>query len=151
MAAGNWIVYDSAKVYMADGTMDMNSNTFKVMLCKNAYSPLRSSHTIKSQVTDEVDAVNGYTAGGVALTSVTYTQSAGVATWDCADPTWTASGGSIAQARIAVIYNDTVSSPVKPLVCYCIMDTTDVTATVGQILTIQMSASGILTLSGATT
>lgn len=148
MAAGNWIMYDSAKVYIGDGTIDLDSHVFKVLLTSNSYTPNRSTQTVKADVTGELSTGNGYTAGGATLASVTWTQSSGTATFDSADPAWTASGGSIGPFRNAVIYDDTSASDV--LLCYCILDSSDLTATNGQTATIVMNASGILTLSGAT-
>lgn len=148
MAAGNWIMYDSAKEYIGDGTIDLDSHTFKVMLCTNSYTPNRATHTVKADVTNELSTANGYTAGGAALTSVTWTQTGGTAKFDAADPTWTASGGSIGPFRIAVIYDDTAAS--DELLCYCVLESSDLTATDGQTITLALNASGILTLSGAT-
>jgi hypothetical protein len=149
MAAGNWILYDSAKASIGDGTFDMNSHTFRIQLHSSSYTPNRATQTVRADLTNELSTANGYTAAGAALGSLTFNQSSGTATWDAADPSWTASGGSIT-ARYAVIYDDTAAS--DNLVCYCLLDTApaDVTATAGQTLTIQFSASGIFTLSGAT-
>jgi hypothetical protein len=73
-------------------------------------------------------------------------------TFDCDNPVWTASGGSIV-ARFGVIYkNATVNTIVKPLLCVCLLEAVgpaDVTATTTNTLTITMNAAGVLTLSGA--
>lgn len=148
MAAGNFILFNQAKASIGDGLFDMNSHTFRIQLHSSSYTPALT-HSVRADLTNELATANGYTAAGAALGSLTFNQTSGVATWDAADPSWTASGGSIT-ARYAVIYNDTSAS--DSLVCYCLLDTTpaDVTATTGQTLTIQFSASGIFTLSGAT-
>ena len=147
MAAGNWIMYNSARAYIGDGTIDLNSHTFKVMLTSNSYTP-SASHTQKSNVTNEVANGNGYTSGGATLTSVTFNYSGTTATWDAADPSWTGSSGSIGPFRIAVIYDDSAAN--DELVCYCILDSADITVTAGSTFTIQFNASGILSLTGAT-
>jgi len=87
----------------------------------------------------------GYTAGGQALTSVTWTNSSGTMKFTSANPTWTADGGAIA-ARYAVIYD--VTDAGAGLLCYCLLDDTpaDVTATSGNAFVIQMNAAGIFTL-----
>jgi len=146
MAAGNWIMYNSARKYIGDGTIDLDSHTFKCMLTSNSYTP-SASHTVKADVTNEVANGNGYTAGGATLSSVTFNYSGTTATWDAADISWTASGGSIGPIRIAVIYDDTAAN--DELVCYCILDTADITVSNSSVFTIQLNASGILTLSGA--
>lgn len=148
MAAGNWIMYDNAKLEIAKNTIDLDSHTFKVQLHTNSYTPNRSTHTVRADLTNELSTANGYTATGQALTSVTVTNSSGTTTFDAADPAWTASGGSIGPFRIAVIYDDTHAS--DALLAYCILESSDLTATAGQTATIALSASGILTLSGAT-
>ena len=155
MAAGKWKLYEIAKVYLGDGTLDMNTNTFKMAL----FASTSNCNTLSGQVnfaslTNELTTANGYTAGGVTLTSPTYTNASGTVTWTFgANPVWTASGGSIT-ARFAVIYaSGTLNGVVNPIVCVSLLDTTpaDVTVTSGNTLTISITGSGVLQLSGATT
>lgn len=148
MAAGNWIMYDSAKEYIGDGTIDLDTHTFKIQLHTNTYTPNRATQSVRADLSNELSTGSGYTAGGATLGSVTWAQSSGTATFDAADPTWTASGGTIGPFRIAVIYDDTAAS--DELLCYCVLDSSDISATDGQTVTIALNASGILTLSGAT-
>ena len=156
MAASKWKIYDFAKKYLGDGTLDMDvtSNMQIALFLSTSNADTLSVGTgVYGDLTNEVANANGYTTGGVALTGETWTRAADVTTFDCADPVWTASGGSIT-ARFAVIYvNATVNSIVKPLICVCLLDTTpaDVIATSGNTLTIAMNASGVFSLSGATT
>lgn len=140
--------YHSFYEYIADGTIDLDTHTFKVALVASTYTPSASTHTVFADVTNELSTANGYTAGGATLGTVTWTQSGGTATFDAADTQWTASGGSIT-ARYAVIYDDTPTTPADPLVAYILLDTTpaDVTATDGNNFTLTWNASGILTLS----
>lgn len=140
--------YQSFREYMADGSIDLDTDTFKVMLVSSSYTPNAGTHTAKADVTNELSTANGYTAGGATLGSVTWSRSGGTVTFDADDTTWTASGGSIT-ARYAVIYDDTSTSPSADLlVAYILLDTTpaDVTATDGNTLTLQWNASGIFTL-----
>ena len=156
MAAGKFKVYDFAKLYLGDGTLDLNDTTnWKLALFQSTSNcnTLGVGTGIYTDLTNEVANANGYLTGGVAVTGITYNQTAGVATFDCDNAAWTASGGSIT-ARFAVLYkNATVNSIVKPLYCVCLLDVTpaDVTVTDGNTLTIQINVSGITTLSGATT
>jgi hypothetical protein len=142
--AASLTFYNSFREYVADGTIDLDTHTFKVMLTSSSYTP-SASHTQKSSVTNELSTANGYTAGGATLGSVTWGHSGGTATLDAADTVWTASGGSIV-ARYAVIYDDTATN--DELVCYILLDTTpaDVTTADGNTLTLQWNASGILTI-----
>ncbi len=137
--------YDSFREFSMDGTIDLDSHTFKVLLTSSSYTPSASTHTQKSDVTNELSTANGYTAGGATLGSVTWAHSGGTATFDAADTVWTASGGSIV-ARYAVIYDDTASN--DELVAYILLDTApaNVTTTDGNTLTLQWNASGIFTL-----
>jgi len=142
--AASLTFYNSFREYVADGTIDLDTHTFKVMLVASGYTP-SAAHTVKADVTNELSTANGYTAGGATLGSVTWGHSGGTATFDAADTVWTASGGSIV-ARYAVIYADTAAN--DELVCYILLDTTpaDVTTTAGNTLTLQWNASGILTI-----
>ena len=148
MAAGNWIMYNSAREYIGDGVIDLDTHTFKILLTSNSYTP-SAAHSTLSNITNQVANGNGYTTGGATLTSVTWGHSGTTATWDAANVSWTATGGSIGPIRIAVIYDDTPTSPADPLVCYCILDSADITVSNGSTFTIAFNASGILTLSGA--
>lgn len=152
-AAGKWKLYDSAKEYIGDGTIDLDTNTFKLALFTSSSNANTLTNATLSALTNQVAGANGYTTGGETLTSVTWGQTGGVATFDAADVVWTASGGSIT-ARFGVIYRSgTVGSVTDALLAVCLLDTApaDVTATDGNTLTIQFNASGIFTLSGATT
>lgn len=158
MAAGKVKLYESAKLYLADGTFDLDDSTnWKVALflsTSNA-NTLGGTNDVYGDLTNEHSNANGYTTGGVALSGVTWTQTGGTATFDASDysPYATASGGSIT-ARFGVIYkNATVNTIVKPLLGVFLLDSTpaDVTTTTGNTLTITWNASGIFTLSGAST
>lgn len=154
-AAGKWKMYDLAKKYVGDGTHDLDDTTnwkMALFLSTSNCNTLSVGTAVYGDLTNEHANANGYMTGGVAIGSETWTNSAGTITFDAADGVWTASGGSIT-ARFAVIYrNATVNSIVKPLLCVCLLDTApaDVTATSGNTLTVQNNASGVLTLSGAT-
>ncbi len=153
MAAGKFKVYEQGKKHLSDGTFDLDSNTFKITLHSSASNAnTLSTSSAFSDITNELTTANGYTAGGITLTSVTWTNSSGTMTFTCAAVTWTASGGSIA-ARFAVIRaSGTLNSIVDPILAVCLMDTTpaDVSATNGNTLTITPNGSGLFTLSGAT-
>ena len=149
MAADAWKVYDKAKEYIGDGTIDLDGDTFKVVLCTVTSNATTQTLQLYASLTEELGTANGYTAAGDTPGSVTWTESSGTVTFDSADPAWTASGGSIT-ARYAVLYDDTPSSPADPLIAYCLMDNApaDVTVTDGNTLTIQLNASGYFQVSG---
>lgn len=108
--------YNKFQVFTKDlieGKHNFASNTFKVMLTNTA--PV-NTNTIKADLT-EISAGNGYTAGGTA-TTITSSTSSGVAKVTGTDIVFTASGGTIGPLRYAVLYNDTQTSPAKPLVAW---------------------------------
>ena len=153
-AAGKWKLYDSAKLHLADGTFDMDNASLglKMALFLSTSNCNTLTHDVYGDLTNEHANANGYTTGGIALTNETWADNAGTITFDCDNVIWTAAGGSIV-ARFAVIYCDaTVNTIVKPLLCVSLLDTApaDVTATTGNTFTVAINASGVFTLSGAT-
>jgi hypothetical protein len=143
MPAGKWKVYDIAKKYLADGTLDLDETTNWKMALLSSTSNANSlalATPVYGSLTAELVTGNGYTLGGVAITAISLVNAANVLTWDIGDA-----------ARFAVVYKDaTVNGIIKPILCVCLLDTlpADVTATAGNTLTIVINAAGILTLSG---
>ena len=90
---------------LVEGIHDWNAHTFKVMLTLTA--PI-ATNSVKSDLT-EIAGGNGYTAGGTATTIAT-SETTGTTTVTGTEVIFTASGGSIANFRYAVLYNDTSAS-----------------------------------------
>ena len=153
-AAGKFKVYDFAKKYIGDGTIDLDDTTnWKAALFQSTSNcnTLGVGTGVYGDLTNETANGNGYLTGGVAITGITWVRAADVITFDFDNPAWSASGGNIV-ARFMVIYkNATVNSIVKPLLCVVLLDTTpaDVTIVDGRTTTITINASGAFTLSGA--
>lgn len=126
-----------------EGPMDLLSDTIKVLLTSSTYTPNQTSHTVKSDVTNELSNGNGYTTGGETLGSKTYAVSSLVTTFDAADTAWTSATFT---ADNAVIYDDTPTSPADPLISYVDMGDQSVSAAT---FTLQWHSSGILTLTVA--
>jgi hypothetical protein len=155
-AAGKWKVYEYAKEYLMDGTHDLDNTglgySMALFLSTSNANTLSVGTGVYGDLTNEHANANGYTTGGQAITGEAWTHSGGTVTFDCDNVTWTASGGPIT-ARFAVIYvNATVNTIVKPLLAVCLLDTApaDVTATDTNTFTISINASGVFTLTGAT-
>src|SRR5690349_9425105 len=85
---------------------NLQTDTLKVMLSDTL--PVRTN-TVKANIT-EIAAGNGYSAGGLTATLVSDGQTSGVYKLTLAQPILTASGGSVAQFRYAVLYNSTPAS-----------------------------------------
>lgn len=97
---------------LIDGKHNFSSNTFKVMLTNTA--PV-ATNAVKADIT-EISAGSGYTAGGTA-TTITAATSSGTAKVTGTNVVFTSSG-TIGPFRYAVLYNDTQTSPAKPLVSW---------------------------------
>jgi hypothetical protein len=98
---------------LAEGVHNLETNALKIMLTLTA--PV-NTNSVKADLT-EIAAGNGYTAGGIPITSVTSAQTAGtykLAT-SMTDPVWTATG-AMAAFRYVALWNDTPTSPADPLI-----------------------------------
>ena len=93
---------------------DFGADTFKLLLTNSA--PL-VTNTLKANLT-EISAGNGYTAGGATISLTSSSQTSGLYKWNVVDVVISASGGSIGPFRYPVVYNDTPSSPLDPLVMF---------------------------------
>ena len=140
MAAGTWTFTNGGRTKLLDGTFDIDTDSWKMAQFLST-SNIGAASTTYAGVTNEHANANGYTTGGIAVT-LTLAGTSTVTVDVSTDPVWTASGGSIT-SRFSVIYE--VSGNV---LCYCLNDSTpaDVTATDGNTLTVQISASGVFTL-----
>lgn len=153
MAAGKFKLYEKSKLWLSDGTFDLDDNTnwrMLLFLSTSNVNDLTLASPILANLTNQHANANGYTTDGLAITP-TWTQSGGVATFDATDPVWTAAGGSITARFGVIIKNATVNGIVKPALAICLLDTTpaDVTATTGNTFTVTINASGIFASSGA--
>lgn len=59
------LIYNSVLGDMARGNVDFDTDTFFCMLVTSGYTENKKTHTKRSDVTSEVAATGGYTAGGV--------------------------------------------------------------------------------------
>lgn len=143
-AASALILYDSFAELLGDGTIDLDTHTFKMALLDSGYTPSQAHDQYADVSADEIANGAGYTTGGQALAGVTWGQASGVAAFDSDPVQWIASGGPIT-ARYAVIYDDTASG--KPLVGYVLLDTApaDKTATDTNTFTVTPNAGGWFT------
>lgn len=135
--------YDHFLESLGDGTLDMDTDTFKLALLDNTHI-FNAANTVFADVSgDEIAAGNGYVAGGNTLTTVTYAQTAGVVKFDSDDIIFTASGGPIATSRFCALYDTTAANSLLALID---MDA-DKTPGDGDTLTIQIDAgNGVFTI-----
>ena len=98
--------------------IDWDTDTIKVALLTNAYTPDQDVHNYLDDVVANEVSGTGYTAGGNTLANKTnsYNSGTNVITLDADDTTWSS---STITARYAVIYDATpATNATKPLIGY---------------------------------
>lgn len=143
MAATAWAFYNSAKEYIGDGTIDLDTDNFFMTLHTSAANVDDSTISSFASCDNEIADGNGYSTSGKALASVTWATGASASEmrFDAAATIWSASGGSIANVKFAVIR---VSG--GQVLCRSTLSTSQFTVTDGNTLTVTPSANGIFEL-----
>lgn len=102
------IIYHNFLAEQAVGNIDFDTDVLKVALLGSGYTP-DADHTKWTNVSgNEIANGYGYTAGGITVSgSVVDDDSDDQVKYSIANPSWTASGGSIGPARYGVLYDDT--------------------------------------------
>lgn len=85
---------------------NLSSDTLKVALTNSA--PV-ATNTVLANIT-QISGSNGYTTGGTAPGTVTYTNSSGTSKLVCADVVFTSVTGNMGPFRYVVLYNDTAAN-----------------------------------------
>ncbi len=138
-------LYDNFPLYACKkliNDLSSGSTTIKVALCTSSYTPNVSTHTTFNDITNEVPATGGYSAGGQALTTKAWTNSGHVCTFDADDPAWASS--TIAACRYVILYDATVAGATNQyLIGY--WDLGQDYSTASSTLTLVLSGSGIFT------
>ena len=146
MAATAWSFYNSFREKLGEGDFDLSGTSvgFLMALHTSAASALVNTKTLSTQASlaNEVAYGNGYATGGASVTSRTW---ASVATdkyrFDSTAVVWTATGGTIANIKYAVVYQAG-----GKLVCFSKLTTSQFTLAEDNTLTVTPSASGIFEL-----
>jgi hypothetical protein len=110
------LIYNSFVDDMARGAIDLDTDTFKVLLVTSSYTPNKDTDLKRSAVTNEVSGT-GYTAGGVtSACTVTKDTANDRVTLSFAAVNWAT---STITARAAVIYKSRGGAASSDeLVCY---------------------------------
>lgn len=140
------VVYNAFKKYLANGAVDLDTDTIKVMLVTSGYTPDQDAHDFRDDITNEVSGT-GYTAGGATLANKAVTQdnTDNEAVFDADDVTWST---STITARGAVLYKSRGgASSADELLCYFDF-TSDKTSTASD-FTIQWNSEGIINIGDA--
>jgi len=147
MAAAAWSFYNSFREYLGEGDFDLSGTSVDFMLAlhTSAASANINTATLSTQASlgNECANGNGYATGGASVTGRTWAAgaSAGVFRWDSTSRIFTATGGTIANIKYAVIYKSG-----GKLVCFSKLTTSQFTLADANTLTITPSASGIFEL-----
>lgn len=145
MAAGTFTLMRRALPKLANGAIDIDTHALKLALTTSVQALTddfagASTDCRYADLTAEVVGVN-YTAGGSALTTVTWTRAGAVVTLDADDVSWAT---STITARYGVLYADGATN--KDIIGYFLCDSTpaDVSSVAGTFL-VSWNASGIFT------
>jgi hypothetical protein len=144
MAAGAWTFYNEFKKYLGDGSIDLDANTWRMSLFTSASNAATATLSVVSEVTNEVTEANGYSSSGKALTGVTWATGASASEmrFDSTAVIWTATGGTIPNAKIAVLWKEGASAGARKLMAYSLLSTSQFTIGSGNTLTVTPSANG---------
>jgi len=123
MAVGNFTWFNQALKKIADGTININGTSFKAVLTTVSQSIDKtfagtSTNCRYADLTAELTTANGYTAGGVALTSELLTRAANVVKWTADPISWSLSGAI--NFKYLIIYDDAATN--KDLLCFVDFD-----------------------------
>jgi len=129
------------------GVHNLHTNALKMALTNSA--PNIATQALLSDITQIANG-NGYTTGGFTLSGITFTLDSAVAELIASDLVITASGGTMATWRYPVLYDDTPSSPLDPLIGYLDVGS-GISLADGQSRTLDFSATlGLLRLGAGT-
>ena len=108
--AGEIYLFNIAKEWEGDGTLDMDGHTFKAALVTSSVTPAASTAApcwgaggTTNLATNEVTPGGNYSAGGVALTTVTWAESGGTVTFDSDNVTWAQDASNPTNARWMIV------------------------------------------------
>lgn len=139
------LVYNSLFEKLMNGEIDFDTDTIKIALLKDTYSPDAAHDTWADIKADQVTGVTGYnnTAGGSALAGVTIADKK----LDATNPVWTITGTLTCAYAVIYKYIDDAGSPddTSPLVC--LLDLGGNKSVTDGNFTIEFHANGIITWS----
>ncbi len=128
---------------LATKVHNLDTDTLKIMLVSSP-APV-ATNAVKANLT-EITAQNGYPAGGLPAVFSSGAQTSGTFKLVLADVTFTGSGGPFGPFQYAVLYNDTPTSPAKPLIAFWDYGT-PITITNGNSFTVDLDqVGGVFTL-----
>lgn len=127
--AGTWKWYGNGLLNVLNGNIDLNTDTFKIMLTTSTYTPNQDTDDFRSDVTNEVGNSGTYASGGGAVTvSTSYDSATNEVRVNLTDVSFTS---ATITARTAVLYKSRGgAATADELVGYC-TESGDVSSTAG--------------------
>lgn len=127
--AGTWKWYGNGLLNVLNGNIDLNTDTFKIMLTSSTYTPNQDADDFRSDVTNEVGASGTYaTGGGTCTVSTSYDSATNEVRVSLTDVSFTS---ATITARTAVLYKSRGgAATADELVAYC-TESGDVSSTAG--------------------
>jgi hypothetical protein len=154
MAATAWQLYNTAKRYIGNGTIELGAGNFKMALFRTSSNASTFTLSTFASLTAQISATGGYVSGGKALVPATGQWTTGASakqmkfTYSTVGLTFTASGASLTNIRYAVItYGASAAvASARKLVCFCQLSSAQFTVTSPNTLTVLPAATGVFTL-----
>lgn len=108
MARGDFTVFEEFAADLGAEKHLLASDTLKLGIVDNTLTPTvsDSTPTWSDYSANEVSTAGGYTANGITLTTVTYTEAAGVATLNADNITISQNGSGFTDGYWGILYND---------------------------------------------
>lgn len=141
MAASAWTIYNAAKRYLVNGTLDLDTNTIKAYLLKSTSNASTFTLSTQAALTNPVSGGGYKGAKALTLLSVKVGASAKQSKWSAAPSIWTASGANIGSIMYCVL---AVSA--GKVICWSKLSTAAFNVTTGNTLTLNMATTGIFTI-----
>lgn len=146
MAAAAWKVYNEAKAYIVNGTVDLDAATLRMALHKSTSNASTFTLSTYASINNVVNA-SGYTGVKNLTASVVAGATASTYKFTFGSVIFTASGADITSIMYAVIY---VSN--GKAICWSKLSTGAFSVTSGNTLTVAPNATGgAFTISGGST
>lgn len=151
MAAGAWTFYNKAKRNLGTSAIALTTaaTQFRMTLHTSASNAATATLSTYGSVNNQVSNANGYTTSGKAFNN-TWTAGASAAVYRFSTTTagtfWSATGGTIANVKFAVIWTSAATAVNKKVLCYSQLSTSQFSITSGNRLTISPAATGIFNM-----
>ena len=108
MATGDLTLFEEFSDQLGEEAHNFATDTLKLGLIDNSSAPTAAdaTPTWSDYSGNEVSTAGGYSADGITLTSMTWTEASGVATLDAANISLSQDGSGFTDAYWGILYND---------------------------------------------